>query len=92
MKIYETDPGAHHLLRAFMALALLPVNLIREAFELLKEKVIHSSYAGQLHSFVLYLENEWLNHFNPSTWSVSASNWRTNNFVEVKNNTLRQLL
>ena len=67
MKIYETDPEACHLLRAFMALALWLIDSIREGFEILKEKVTNSSQSNQLESFISYFKSEWLNYFKPST-------------------------
>ena len=65
-----------------MALALLPTNLILDGFNLLNDKVELCPQAEQLRVFVNYFEHEWLNNFKPSTWSVSKSNWRTNNFAE----------
>ncbi|CAF4189714.1 unnamed protein product [Rotaria magnacalcarata] len=85
MKIYETDNELRHLLRAFMALALLPIDLIREAFKILKKKVASSSQANQLTTFVSYFQTEWIDHFKHSMWSVSNSTWRTNNFAESQN-------
>ena len=66
MKIYEDDMQSRHLLRSFMALALLPVELIRCGFDLLKKKVKDSAKLEQLKAFVEYFENEWLHHFKPS--------------------------
>ncbi|CAM4945519.1 unnamed protein product [Rotaria socialis] len=59
ISLYENDPESRHLLRSFMALALLPIDIIPNG--------------------------EWLNSFKPSTWSVSNSTWRTNNFAEAQN-------
>ena len=84
MKIYETDAEVRHLLRSFMTLALLPIDVIREAFEILKKKVANCAQSNQLQVFVSYFQNEWLNYFKPSMWSVSNSTWRTNNFAEGK--------
>ncbi|CAF3515474.1 unnamed protein product, partial [Rotaria sp. Silwood2] len=48
MKVYDTDAEARHLLRAFMGLALLPMNLIRDGFIVLKKKVKASCHRDQL--------------------------------------------
>ncbi|CAF3439482.1 unnamed protein product, partial [Rotaria sp. Silwood2] len=85
MSLYENDPESRHLLRAFMALALLPIEIIPEGYELLKKQIKVSPQAQQLKMFAIYFENEWLNKFKPSTWSVSNSTWRTNNFAEAQN-------
>lgn len=84
MKIYEDDVQSRHLLRSFMALALLLVEFITCRFELLKKRVKDSAKSEQLKVFVEYFENEWLHHFKPSLWSVCESNWRTNNVAEGK--------
>ncbi|CAF2177423.1 unnamed protein product [Rotaria magnacalcarata] len=85
MKVYDTDAEARHLLRAFMGLALLPMNLIRDGFIMLKKKVKISCYRNQLEAFVSYFKSEWIDHFKPSMWCVSNSRWRTNNFAEAQN-------
>ncbi|CAF2107924.1 unnamed protein product [Rotaria magnacalcarata] len=85
MSLYENDPESRHLLRSFMALALLPIDIIPNGYELLKKEVHVSPQAEQLKIFAVYFESEWLNSFKPSTWSVSNSTWRTNNFSEAQN-------
>ncbi|CAF3322392.1 unnamed protein product [Rotaria socialis] len=85
MKVYDTDAEARHLLRAFMGLALLPMNLIHDGFIMLKKKVKTSCYRNQLEVFVSYFKSEWIDHFKPSMWCVSNSRWRTNNFAEAQN-------
>ncbi len=82
MKLYENDPQSRHLLRSFMALALVPLDMVQEGFELLKKRVQESSEVDQIKRFLVYFENQWLNHFKPAIWSVCESNWRTNNFAE----------
>ncbi|CAM4979800.1 unnamed protein product [Rotaria socialis] len=85
MKIYETHTESRQVLRAFMALALLPAYVIHEAYEVLKQKVANSSQGNQLEKFVLYFQKEWIDHFKPSMWCVNKSTWRTNNFAEAQN-------
>ncbi len=82
MKLYENDPEARHLLRTYMGLALLPIELIPGGLKLLKKKVRASPNAEQLKIFLVYFEKQWLHQFKPEMWSVSDSNWRTNNFAE----------
>ena len=82
MKLYENDPQSRHLIRSFIALALLPIEMIPDGFELLKKKVQESPQAHQLKEFLIYFRKQWLNHFKPTIWSVCDSNWRTNNFAE----------
>jgi hypothetical protein len=81
---YDDDAGLRELLRGFMALALLPIEIIPDGFKLLKHKVLVSNHTRQLEPFVSYFEKEWLNTFTPSTWSVNTNTWRTNNFAEGK--------
>ncbi len=84
MTFYDDDAGLRELLRGFMALALLPIEIIPDGFKLLKHKVLVSNHTRQLEPFVSYFEKEWLNTFTPSTWSVNTNTWRTNNFAEGK--------
>lgn len=84
MTFYDDDVEVRALLRSFMALALLPVDEISNGFNVLKQKVTQCHAARQLEPFVTYFEDEWLGTFKPSSWSVSSSTWRTNNFAEGK--------
>ncbi|CAF4204810.1 unnamed protein product, partial [Rotaria sordida] len=85
MKVYDDDLKLRELLRGFMALALLPINRIQDGSAILKQNVLASNQTRQLEPFVSYFENEWLNTFKPSTWSVNTNTWRTNNFAEAQN-------
>jgi len=67
-----------------MALALLPVHRIEEALAVLKTKAAASPHAKELKPFVSYFNKEWMNTFEPSTWSVCDKTWRTNNYAEGK--------
>ncbi|CAF3880833.1 unnamed protein product, partial [Rotaria sp. Silwood1] len=82
---YDDDVELRELLRDFMALALLPIEIIPDGFKLLQHKVLVSNHTRQLEPFVSYFEKEWLNTFTPSTWSVNTNTWRTNNFAEAQN-------
>ncbi|CAF1573850.1 unnamed protein product [Rotaria magnacalcarata] len=73
MKVYDTDAEARHLLRAFMGLALLPMNLIHDGFIMLKKKVKTSCYRNQLEVFVSYFKSEWIDHFKPSMWCATQN-------------------
>ncbi|CAF1103171.1 unnamed protein product, partial [Rotaria magnacalcarata] len=85
MKLYESDPELRHISRAFMGLALVPIEHIPDGFNLLKKKLRASSEAEKLRTFLGYFKNQWFNNFKPEMWSVSDSNWRTNNFAEAQN-------
>ncbi|CAF4161369.1 unnamed protein product [Rotaria magnacalcarata] len=85
MKLYESDPELRHILRAFMGLALVPIEHITDGFNLLKQKLRASSEAEKLRTFLGYFKKQWFNNFKPEMWSVSDSNWRTNNFAEAQN-------
>ncbi|CAF0958882.1 unnamed protein product, partial [Didymodactylos carnosus] len=85
MKLYDDDTELRELLSGFMGLALLPIDRVHEGYEILKQRVTTSSHTKQLDTFVSYFENEWLNVFKPSTWSVNKSTWRTNNHAEAQN-------
>ncbi|CAF5008684.1 unnamed protein product, partial [Rotaria sp. Silwood1] len=82
MNLYETDNEARQFLRAFICLAILPIDRINEGYAILKQKVEVSLQAIELIPFIIYFENEWMNVFKPSTWSVGKSTWRTNNYAE----------
>lgn len=84
MKLYESDPELRHLLRTLMALALVPIEYIPDGFKLIKRKVRASAEAENIKAFLSYFERQWFNNFKPDMWSVSDSNWRTNNFAEGK--------
>ena len=71
MTLYDDHVESRELLRSFMALALLPVDHIHEGYELLKQKTLICDHKEQLESFVSYFNNEWINGFHPSTWSVN---------------------
>ncbi|CAF1506816.1 unnamed protein product, partial [Didymodactylos carnosus] len=73
MKLYHDDTELRELLRDFMDLALLPIDRVHEGYEILKQRVTTSSHTKQLDTFVSYFENEWLNVFKPSSWSVNQS-------------------
>ena len=82
MKIYENDVDIRNILRAFMGLALLPIDYVLDGFKLLKKRIREYSEAEKLKIFCCYFEKQWFENFKPELWSVSDSNWRTNNFAE----------
>jgi hypothetical protein len=85
MKLYESNAELRHLLRSFMGLALLPVEHIQDGFKILKKKLRAFPESDNLKAFQGYFEKQWFRSFKPEMWSVSDSNWRTNNFAEGKN-------
>ncbi|CAM4847238.1 unnamed protein product, partial [Rotaria magnacalcarata] len=88
MNLYDNDTDSRDLLRSFMGLALLPIDRIQEAFQILKLHAAASPHSKELKCFVSYFKSEWLNTFQPSTWSVGESTWRTNNYAEAQNHRL----
>ena len=59
MKIYDSDAEARHFLRAFMGLALLPIDRIHEGFYALKEKVKDHDQHDQIKPFINYFR-KWM--------------------------------
>ncbi|CAF3409905.1 unnamed protein product [Rotaria socialis] len=54
----------------------------------LKNGEAASPHSKELKCFLSYFKSEWLNTFQPSTWSVGESTWRTNNYAEAQNHRL----
>ncbi|CAF3416437.1 unnamed protein product [Rotaria socialis] len=52
------------------------------------KEVSASPHSKELKCFLSYFKSEWLNTFQPSTWSVGESTWRTNNYAEAQNHRL----
>ncbi|CAF4105908.1 unnamed protein product, partial [Rotaria magnacalcarata] len=58
MKLYDNDTDSRDLLRSFMGLALLPIDHIQEAFQILKLHVAASPHSKELRCFILYFKTQ----------------------------------
>ena len=64
-----------------MALALIPIDKIKEALDIIIEEAPFKS--EKMVSFVKYFKNQWLNGFiSPEIWNHRNSVKRTNNNLE----------
>jgi hypothetical protein len=81
LKIYEEHEDKRQILRAYMALSLLPRDRVMEGHSIVKKCA--KKYRDLL-QFAAYFEREWIKTFNPDLWCVGSSNFRTNNSTECK--------
>ena len=69
-----------------MALALMPVSLVIEAFDDLHESIFQLSTATAkfdlLNSLFTYFENQWIKRVDVHQWNVYGLKLRTNNNAE----------
>lgn len=73
------ENGAHRaLIRQLMALAFLPVAIVRNSFELLYAQQPDQ----QLEPLFQYFNAQWLEKVQPIAWNVYGVDIRTNNHVE----------
>ena len=85
---YQTVPRLEKILRKFMALGYLPVQLIRNNFRLHSQDARTRRYIArypELGDFIRYFEGNYINGvFEPRLWNVFRRNsdMRTNNHVE----------
>lgn len=69
-------------IRKFLALPLLPLNLIRSAVQQLVAECLAS--CPQIENFVTYFNSTWMVSIPPEKWCVHGEFVRTNNAVEGK--------
>lgn len=65
--------------RSAMALALLPIELIPEAAQLLEDES-----PAEMAEFFKYFKYQWLTRMPQKYWNVSTLEFRSNNFCEGK--------
>ena len=77
MIAYLDDEDIRLACRSAMALALLPVEYVEEAFDLLEEDS-HEDVSEFMENF----RKQWLKRIPKKYWNVSVLEFRTNNFSE----------
>lgn len=77
---YLDDDEVRLACRSSMALALLPVDLVDQAYEKLKEVS-----PQEMSEFFSYFKRQWLKRVSPTYWNVSNLQFRTNNYTEGSN-------
>ncbi len=81
---YADDDEVRIICRKLMALALLPITLVVDAFDNLCESVLESSSTKfkLLQPLFTYFENQWINKVEIKRWNVYGIQMRTNNNCE----------
>ena len=87
--IYMQDKGFRNWVRSVLALPFLPLNLLENAVDRLREQQFDKeseSYAEMekfKHEFIKYIEDVWIHgHFNPKIWNQ----WRKSKNLTNNNN------
>jgi len=75
--IYDSEPQVRLQVRQLMALAFLPVAIVRLTYRTLQLQA-----DGRLHPLFVYFEQQWLTAVRPLMWNVYGENLRTNNDCE----------
>jgi len=73
---YLEDESTRLSFRSTMALALLPIEFIEEAAQLLEDDSL-----PEISDFFKYFKYQWLTRVPPKYWNVSTLEFRTNNFA-----------
>ncbi|CAF3261290.1 unnamed protein product, partial [Rotaria socialis] len=91
---YAADEEIRNACRKIMALALMPVSLVLQAFDDLSELVLESSTIkfNLLKPLFRYFENQWLKNVYIQRWNVYGLKLRTNNNCEGEENRFNHLL
>ncbi|CAF1166798.1 unnamed protein product [Adineta ricciae] len=79
--VYKTEHDARSSARKLMALALLPLNQVKLAFDDIVEGAPDS-----IDDLIDYFRDYWMKNMNLSLWNVADLDVRTNNHVEGWNN------
>lgn len=74
---YLEDEDVRLASRSTMALALVPLEFVEEAYELLK-----NDSPKALTEYFTYFEKQWLKRIPIKYWNASNLEFRTNNFCE----------
>lgn len=86
------NPQAKVILDMFMSLPLLPLENIREGFEIIKQYQVQLELQDDFDEFNLYFENFWLSRVTKEGFCVSDLVFRTNNFNEGYNSKLKRVM
>ncbi|CAF4455940.1 unnamed protein product, partial [Rotaria sp. Silwood2] len=81
---YVADDEFRNTCRKLMALALIPVSLVLQAYDDLHDSVLESSSTtfNLLKSLFSYFENQWIKNVDIQRWNVYGLHMRTNNNAE----------
>lgn len=84
---YLQDESIRLSCRTTMALALLPIQYVEDAAQLLED-----DYIPEMGDSFKYFRYQWLNRVPPRYWNVSMLDFRTNNFAEGELSSFREVL
>jgi hypothetical protein len=94
-KSYEEDYELRDWLRLFMALPLVPVELVKNAYDEIlncKPAITNKDLRSSVQRYLNYFENQWLNDNYIKIWNhFDTDGPRTNNYNEGYNNRLNKL-
>ena len=90
-RLLREDRRARSLLRSFLAIPLLPHNMMHRAFFILVRLAFNQGLLYALLSFLSYFWTTWMTGFRYHTLSVYGQYNRTNNACEAANCMLRRL-
>ncbi|CAF4083120.1 unnamed protein product [Rotaria sp. Silwood1] len=81
---YVADDEFRNTCRKLMALALMPVSLVLQAYDDLHDSVLESSSKkfDLLKPLFSYFENQWIKNVDIQRWNVYGIHMRTNNNAE----------
>ncbi|CAF3249819.1 unnamed protein product [Rotaria sp. Silwood2] len=87
---YVVDDEFRNTCRKLMALALMPVSLVLQAYDDLHDSVLESSSTtfDLLKPLFSYFENQWIKNVDIQRWNVYGLHMRTNNNAEGYHNRL----
>ena len=74
---YREDESTRLACRSAMALALLPIEYVEEAAQLLKDDSL-----SEMSDFFKYFKYQWLTGVSPKYWNVSNLDYRIKNYAE----------
>ncbi|CAF1450570.1 unnamed protein product [Didymodactylos carnosus] len=79
-RLYDNEPIIRTLLRKFMALLLLPIDKVPDAYQIFL--IQQCEKFPELQPFISYFYNEWMILFKPLIWCVGDDEHRTNNQLQ----------
>ncbi|CAF3744495.1 unnamed protein product [Rotaria sordida] len=87
---YAADDEIRNTCRKLMALALMPISLVLQAYDDLHGSVLESSSTtfDSLKPLFSYFENQWIKNVDIQRWNVYGLHMRTNNNAEGYHNRL----
>lgn len=87
----KKNAAAHAMLKKFMALPFLPHEMVKDAFEYLKEDC-KRDFGNVFNKFIDYFEKEWIKVVTPKGFSIYRLKHATNNFLESYHRVITELM